>query len=196
MEDSATTLRLAQESPIATNRRSRDSRVEDQVVALYDQLRTPVMRYFLSCGVEPADAEEMLQEVFLLLFRKLRESGGAEKGIHINPAGWVFRTAHHLLLKLRDRQRRDHRLAGGEAVGNLPDSAARPDVVMEEAQTRDRLLAVVRALSDQDQWCLHLRAEGLRYREIANVTGMSLGAVANSLRESMAKMARVSERLR
>ena len=39
-----------------------------------------------------------------------------------------------------------------------------------------RLMAVVHALPEADQGCLRLRAEGLRYREIAAVLGMSLGS--------------------
>jgi RNA polymerase sigma-70 factor (ECF subfamily) len=51
-------------------------------------------------------------------------------------------------------------------------------------------LAIVRALPPQDQHCLHLRAEGLRYREIAHVLGMSLGAVALTLSRSLLKAAK------
>jgi RNA polymerase sigma-70 factor (ECF subfamily) len=37
---------------------------------------------------------------------------------------------------------------------------------------------------------LHLRAEGLRYREIAGVLGISLGAVSLSLQRSFARLIR------
>lgn len=55
------------------------------------------------------------------------------------------------------------------------------------------LLAVVRALPELDQWCLSLRAEGLRYREIAGVLGISLGAVANSLEKSLFRLTRAEQ---
>jgi RNA polymerase sigma-70 factor (ECF subfamily) len=55
-----------------------------------------------------------------------------------------------------------------------------------------RLLAVVRALPERDRQCLFLRAEGLRYREIAEALGMSLGAVAASLSRSLGKLASTS----
>jgi RNA polymerase sigma-70 factor (ECF subfamily) len=62
------------------------------------------------------------------------------------------------------------------------------------AQRRERLLAVVQALPDTDQGCLRLRAEGLRYREIATVLGMSLGAVSISLTRSLARLIRADGR--
>jgi RNA polymerase sigma-70 factor (ECF subfamily) len=39
-----------------------------------------------------------------------------------------------------------------------------------------------------------LRAEGLRYREIAQTLAMSLGAVSISLARSLARIARATER--
>jgi RNA polymerase sigma-70 factor (ECF subfamily) len=39
-----------------------------------------------------------------------------------------------------------------------------------------------------------LRAEGLRYREIAGALAMSLGAVSMSLARSLARIARAAER--
>jgi RNA polymerase sigma-70 factor (ECF subfamily) len=56
------------------------------------------------------------------------------------------------------------------------------------------LLAVVDALPDDDQSCLRLRAEGLRYREIAAVLNMSLGAVSISLTRSLARLMRADGR--
>jgi RNA polymerase sigma-70 factor (ECF subfamily) len=55
---------------------------------------------------------------------------------------------------------------------------------------RERLLAVVEALPEVDRRCIYLRAEGLRYREIVEVLGISLGAVALSLERSLARLRR------
>lgn len=41
---------------------------------------------------------------------------------------------------------------------------------------------------------LHLRAEGPRYREIAEVLDMSLGSVSLYLERSLARIARAAER--
>jgi RNA polymerase sigma-70 factor, ECF subfamily len=48
--------------------------------------------------------------------------------------------------------------------------------------------AVLRALPEQDRCCLSLRAEGLRYREIAAALGISLGAVSIALTRALARI--------
>jgi RNA polymerase sigma-70 factor (ECF subfamily) len=61
-------------------------------------------------------------------------------------------------------------------------------------QTQERLGRLFRKLPEQDQRCLTLRAEGLRYREIAEVLDMSIGAVSISLARSLARLGRAIER--
>jgi RNA polymerase sigma-70 factor (ECF subfamily) len=56
------------------------------------------------------------------------------------------------------------------------------------------LLAVVATLPEADRSCLSLRAEGLRYREIAAVLGISLGSVSISLKRSLARLMRAEGR--
>jgi RNA polymerase sigma-70 factor (ECF subfamily) len=70
------------------------------------------------------------------------------------------------------------------------DRNPNPEEQLRSRQRQARLLAVVGALPEQDQSCLWLRAEGLRYREIAQVLGISLGSVAASLARSLAKLGR------
>ena len=53
---------------------------------------------------------------------------------------------------------------------------------------------MLEALPEQDQRCLILRAEGLKYREIAEILGISLGSVSMSLARSLARMTRAEGR--
>jgi RNA polymerase sigma-70 factor (ECF subfamily) len=53
-----------------------------------------------------------------------------------------------------------------------------------------RLRAVVMALGDQERQCLFLRAEGLRYREIAEALGVSVATVSSLLARSLEKLKR------
>ena len=72
--------------------------------------------------------------------------------------------------------------------------AANPESSSPAPQRQRRLLAVFNALPERDRRCLCLRAEGLRYREIASVLGMSLGAVSKSLTRTVARLERADER--
>ena len=70
------------------------------------------------------------------------------------------------------------------------DPTMDPEQQAATRQRQKRLLAVVQALPEQDRRCLYLRAEGLRYRDITEVLGMSLGAVAQSLARSLERLHR------
>jgi len=175
----------------AADRESSGNRLEVEVVALFDQFRDRLLRYLLSFGLTVPDGEEVIQEVFLSLVQHLRRGKPRE-----NIRGWLFRVAHNLALKRLDRVRRslevicEAKVAEGVAVDPMPS----PEAELIHSQTRQQLLAVLRALPEQDRRCLFLRAEGLRYREIAAVLDMSLGAVSLSLARSLGRMARVAER--
>jgi len=164
--------------------------LEEEVVGHYDLLRDPLLRYLMSLGLSIADGEEVVQEVFLALFQHLRRDGS-----RANLRGWLFRVAHNLGLRRRHRTRRD-------GIGELPDQARNivrdpapdPEEQFLTGEAQRRMQAVLRALPEQDRRCVTLRAEGLRYREIAGVLAMSLGAVSLSLSRSLARIARAAQR--
>jgi RNA polymerase sigma-70 factor (ECF subfamily) len=162
-----------------------------EVVVLFDQFRERLLRYVLSMGVSVSDGEDIIQEVFLSLFRHLRLGKSRS-----NLPGWIFRVAHNLALKQRNRKQKleTRTELDPRAVENQVAPVADPEEQLADDQRHKRLLAVVRALPEQDQWCLYMRAEGLRYREIAEALGISLGAVSNSLARSMARLTRVNAR--
>jgi RNA polymerase sigma-70 factor, ECF subfamily len=165
-------------------------RLEAEVVALFDELRDPLLRYLSSFGLSLPDGEEVLQEAFLALFQHLDRGKSRE-----NLRGWLFRVAHNLALKRRYRIRRDVEAQVERGVADLAmEPGPNPEDQMVRSQTQQRLLAVVQALPEQDRLCLFLRAEGLRYREIAGILDMSLGAVSLSLARSLARIVRSSER--
>jgi RNA polymerase sigma-70 factor, ECF subfamily len=170
---------------------AKPSEIEREVMNLFDQFRNPLLRYVLSFGVPVQDAEEIIQEVFLSLFRHL-QLGRSRKNLR----GWIFRVAHNLTLKQRhaNQKLRDKTASDWTVAQERFDPSPNPEEQMSSAQRRRRLLAVVDALPETDQGCLRLRAEGLRYREIADVLGMSLGAVSISLTRSLARLIRADLR--
>jgi RNA polymerase sigma-70 factor (ECF subfamily) len=191
----------AAESALVVSRTSasaqKPSPLEQEVVELFDRFRVRLLRYVFGFGLSMQDAEEIVQEVFLSLFQHLQRGKSRE-----NLPGWVFRVAHNLALKRRAANSSAGsnigRLAGSghdEDSGGFADPAPNPEDQMANSQTQRRLLAVFRALPEQDRQCLTLRAEGLRYREIGQALGVSLGAVAQSLSRSLARLTNAAERL-
>jgi len=164
--------------------------IEEKVIELFEEFRNPLLRYALSLGLSIHDAEEVIQEVFVALFRHLH-LGRSRRSLR----GWLFRVTHNLALKQRHAdQRVRERMNPEEAIADRPDPSANPEEQLSSAQTWNRLLAVVQALPESDRCCLWLRADGLCYREIAAVLGLSLGAVSISLTRSLARLIRANGR--
>jgi RNA polymerase sigma-70 factor, ECF subfamily len=162
------------------------SEIESEVIDLFDQLQERLFGYVLSFGLTTHDTEDIVQETFLSLFRHL-QLGRSRRNLR----GWIFRVAHNLALK-----RRSANQAGsiGVPYDDLATVHSDPNPSIEEQiafdQRQKRLIAVLDALPEQDKRCLTLRAEGLKYREIAEILGISLGSVSISLARSLARLTR------
>src|SRR5580658_11117878 len=108
-------------------------RLEADVVALFDELRDPLLRYLSGFGLALPDGEEVLQEVFLALFQHLDRGKSRD-----NLRGWLFRVAHNLALKRRYRTRREleaRAVAGAEDLAIDPQPS--PEDRMANRQTRE-----------------------------------------------------------
>ena len=174
----------------AALRRSSLGALEEQVVALFDELRAPLLRYLSAFPLAAQESEDVIQEAFLALFQHLRAGKS-----HSNVRGWLFRAAHNIALKNSMRaKKREQFAAPGEFDNSIADPSPSAEDQLERSRRQKRLMSVVRALPEQSRWCLYLRAEGLRYREIAEVLNISAASVAVYLERSLALMARAVER--
>jgi RNA polymerase sigma-70 factor (ECF subfamily) len=156
---------------------------ESEVLNLHNLLRPRLLRYASSLGLKPHDAEDVIQEAFLALFRHLQ----AERPRN-NLPGWVFRVTHRMALKRRALYREDG-LVEEEREYELSVAMFSPEdeVLFDERQRR--LRSIFLALPEIDRLCLQLRSEGLKYREISSVLNVSLGFVHKSLTRSLSRMA-------
>jgi len=176
--------------PAVAEAEARRSPPQQDTIALFDEFRAPVLRYLLSLRIPCPDAEEIVQEVFLSLFRHLRDGKS-----RANLPGWIFTVAHNMAMKYRTGAKRQaERFAdAADYPETARDATLNPEDRLNAKQRSERLMAVARALPEQDQCCLTLRAEGLRYREIARVLGISVGSVANSLARALGRLSRADE---
>ena len=168
------------------NRRTR--LIRERVVQLFDELRGPVFQHLLYLGLVPEEADEVVQETFLRLFQHLLVQGGDQ-----NLRGWVFKVAHNIS---HDRRKGRKYLAAVDpdqwrnATESRPDSSPSPEELLIRRERADWLRAQMASLSPQQQQCLHLRVEGFRYREIADILGISVSTVAEMLRRAIGRLSR------
>jgi RNA polymerase sigma-70 factor (ECF subfamily) len=157
---------------------------EARFAAAFDELRDPMFRYLLVLSRNAAEAEDLAQEAFLRLYQELRAGRPID-----HTKSWLFRTGHNLAI---DRHRsREVRLedsldaAAAEVIDHRQAST-------EETMLRQEQLSIMRAavdrLSAQQRSCLHLRTEGFRYREIAEIMRVSESTVCENIRRGLARL--------
>ncbi|MBI3682051.1 MAG: sigma-70 family RNA polymerase sigma factor [Acidobacteria bacterium] len=157
---------------------------DDQVAQLFEETRDDVYRYLMTLGLHPPQAQEAVQEVFLRLYVALKKNEEIR-----NPRAWIFRVAHNLGLKIRERESFLPFPAGLEA--RLAARENDPEASLLEHERTLRFHRAIEGLSEQQRRCLFLRLEGLRYPEIAQVLGISASAVSEFLRRAIARLRKV-----
>lgn len=169
-----------------TGTRTEDpTEIEKTVTGLFDEHRPGLLRYLSSIGLPMADAEEVVQEAFLALFDHL-ECGRPRQ----NLPGWLYRVAHNQGLRRRERNGRQISVPG-------PTERREPRTPEDELRAREhqsRLVVALEGLAESDRQCILLRAEGFRYRQIARITGLSLGGVALALKRALHALAEEGSR--
>jgi len=173
---------------LAADRTSGSMTLGERVHSLFEQLRIPVFRYLLRKTRDSGRAEDITQETFLRLFRHLRENRLLD-----NPKAWIFTVAKNLAV---DASRDESHLKDLDetTLKNVEESRsglqADPEKLMLQRERLDRLHIAVLNLTPLQRECLHLRAEGLRYREIAGLLELSPSTVMDAVRRATLKLAR------
>jgi RNA polymerase sigma-70 factor (ECF subfamily) len=148
----------------------------------FDELRVPVYRYLVCGGLGPADAEEVVQETFLRLYRHLSRSGS-----RTNLRGWIFEVARNAARDRRKSARWQRTVALDPAAG-IVDPGTGPEDQAILDQSERRLQAAIMRLSGQQRECILLRISGLRYREIAEVLGINVSSVGELVARATARL--------
>jgi len=139
---------------------------------------------FLRCsGASDSAAEDAGQEAFLRLHRHLAEHRPTP-----NIRAWLCKVAYRLWV---DRQRDEQRetpaadSSWNEWSGLLRDPAPGAEADAIARERREWLRSAVARLSEVERQALHLRADGLQYREIAEVLGIGYWPVVEAVRRAL-----------
>jgi len=186
------TLSLSCEAAVRLNRAegervARRGTFQREVEQCFLRLRDRIYAYLAALGARPADAEEITQEAFIRYWGQ-----GADAQIE-NPRAWLFRTARNLYLTEVTSRRSRSTVPEADARARLaviPGRGPDPENAAIEEQRRSKLLAAMRTLSPLQWEYLHLRAEGLRFREIAEIHNVAVGTVQDVVRRAIEQLGR------
>jgi len=140
-------------------------------------------------GAFEANAErrrDLLQDMHVALWRSF-----AACDARCSVRTWVYRVAHNVAASHVDRERRTHRGAVTlDEIEHLP-SAQNISSEVEESEALARLHVIIRALGQPDRQIITLYLEGLDAASIADVTGLSAGAIATRVSRLKSQLARM-----
>jgi RNA polymerase sigma-70 factor (ECF subfamily) len=173
-------------SNVAGREGQRALKLETRLVQLFDELREPVFRYLIFLRIHPEEVEEIVQEIFLRLFEHLH-AGGQEENLR----GWVFRVAHNIVAD-QHRSRTHFVFPNPEQWSDLnesrTDQSPNPEEILLLKEKMVRVHGAFSQLTNRQQECLQLRFEGFRYREIAEILGISIPSVEGALQRAIDRL--------
>jgi RNA polymerase sigma factor (sigma-70 family) len=143
----------------------------------------PLRRLTVSYASEQADRDDLYQEITAAIWTALprfrRES---------SERTWVYRIAHNIAISASVRSRRRT-----QRETLLPQDAASPSLDPEaqslESEQRRLLIEAVRSIRGLDKQIIVLHLEGLSNGELADVVGLTEGAIATRLSRVRAQLA-------
>jgi RNA polymerase sigma-70 factor, ECF subfamily len=150
--------------------------VEAALSKLYDRYGRTVYGVGLKILGDRSSAEELVQEVFLKVWR----SSSSFDPSRASFSTWLYRVTRSCALDLyRKRAHRVHQIPDGEThVVTTRDSSAGPQEVVDESWLSWRVSRALEVLDASHKEVINLAYfEGLSQREISERTGMPLGTV-------------------
>jgi RNA polymerase sigma-70 factor (ECF subfamily) len=168
-----------------TEKAASKSELIDVVLQHYNREHISLRRYLALIGMSAAAAQDIVQETFLRLQKHLAADGNRD-----NLRAWLYRVAHNLARNEQGSANTRSTVAledGHCEIGDeCPNSSPEAQMLVRERETA--LQNAIRALSPAQRECLVLRAQGMKYREIAAALDVSVASVGENIQRGLEKL--------
>ncbi|MFE3717284.1 sigma-70 family RNA polymerase sigma factor [Streptomyces cyaneofuscatus] len=158
---------------------------QEAFAKVYDAVSGPVLGLVRSVLRDPAQSEEVAQEVLVEVWRTAPRFQSS-RGSAMN---WVLTLAHHRAV---DRVRSAEASAAREHKAALLDRTPAFDEVSEQVETRlerEQVRRCLRTLSELQRQSVTLAYyRGLTYREVAELLTVPLGTIKTRLRDGLIRL--------
>ncbi len=132
-----------------------------------------------------SDLADLRQEVLLQLWLSLRSYGG-----QCRPSTWIYRVCLNTALAWRRKSgRRDRQRDDATDVTESAASAAGPAERAADRELLEKLYAAIRSLPEFDRALVLLMLDGVSYREMAEITGITETHVGVALTRARKRLA-------
>jgi RNA polymerase sigma-70 factor (ECF subfamily) len=152
---------------------------------VFEAEESPLLRYAHGLVGQRETAEDLVQEAFIKLHAHWEDV--------TNPRAWLFRCIRNLALNhLRDHQRE----STSEFLNDLAADSPDPDQSLGKLEALGTLQLLVSELEPADRQLISLKYhENLKYDQISQRTGLSVGNVGYKLHHALKNLADSLRRL-
>lgn len=156
-----------------------DSGAAWETEELFAENRDSLMRYLRHHLDDVSAAEDILQESFIRFFQARMNGENI-----VQPKAWLFRVAHNLLIDFGRKKRPDLLDEDGwlRVEGRLASQVGKLDARVDVSRLPWHKLTKL------EMECLRLRSEGLKFREVGEVLGLSISTVASYIARAVKKL--------
>lgn len=146
----------------------------DSIAVVYGAALSRLARAY---EADPEICRDLLQDIHVALWKSLKSFDG-----RCSVRSWVYRVAHnvaasHVLRRRRARMRHMVSLEELDVAASEDDA----EITVDRRQALDRLTELIRRLNPLDRQVILCYLEGMDGASIAEITGMSSGAVATKV---------------
>ena len=174
---------MSDETRLLEAARRRDPRAVGQI---FDEYATALFRYAVRLCHDPAEADQIVGDVFSQLIEHL----SIGKGPRTNLRSYLYQITYHVIV---DHSREAAHVSSMDEALDLPDRMLSVASQVEEQEViRELEAAVAQGLTEEQRHVIMLRfVEGFSLQETAEITGKKVNAVSVLQNRAIAKLRQV-----
>ncbi|MDR1738913.1 MAG: sigma-70 family RNA polymerase sigma factor [Candidatus Symbiothrix sp.] len=140
-------------------------------------------------------AEDIFQETFVKAIITIRQGRYTENGKF---RAWINRIAHNLIIDIYRQEKNEQTISNDECEVDLLNNAKLADSTIEDEMIKEQILSdvkqLIRYLPDNQREVLMMRYyQNLSFKEIADLTGVSINTALGRMRYAILNMRRMAD---
>jgi RNA polymerase sigma-70 factor (ECF subfamily) len=166
--------------------------LDSQFIGWLREHRNILLKIAGSFATEAAEQADLFQDMAIAVWRSLPGFNGQSK-----PSTWIYRVCLNTALTWRRSEQKWRQLQSPlDLVPELSSNSPLPGRLYEEDEILRKLYDAIRDLSASERSLLILMLDGLSYREISEITGLTENRVGVALTRIRKKLAETLREVR
>ena len=162
---------------------------------LLGRYKSSVYSYIYYIVQDKELAEDIFQETFVKVIVTIKQGGYTENGKF---KAWIMRIAHNLVIDSFRQERSENTISNDEVEVDLFNNRDLCEETIEDSLVRRQVLSdvrkLVKQLPDNQREVLEMRYyQDLSFKEIADLTGVSINTALGRMRYAILNMRRMAE---